>query len=157
MSNWNEESIRAKRAEKAIVIYENADRDALIKRILDLEVGLYPFAYCLGSLDMASWRGTYASSKLFPMLDEKDDSFMFYKDGNSQHVKSIPETDMHAVDYYTVDSIIISDGRDLDDSFSILAVHQEAPGAYVGCGDIAMGDVRRARRLLWPDEKEKQD
>ena len=149
MSRWNKESIAKERREKAIVNLAGADHEQLIERIVALETALYPFAYVCGSLNEKAWRGTNATSKLFPMLSDNE-KFLVYEDGKSVEGEKIPESKLHEVEYYEADSIYIEDGTTLDDDFDILSVHQQAPGAYVGCGSITMSDVRAAVALIFP-------
>jgi hypothetical protein len=55
----------------------------------------------------------------------------------------------HETEFSSAESLSIRDGSKIHDDFELLAVHQNAPGAYIGCGNISMGDVRRAAKLLW--------
>lgn len=144
-SHWNRTSIREERKKKLEVL--SLSREQLIERVLELETALYPFVYVLGSLNDKSWRGTMANSKLFPFKSE-DDCFQVYKEGKTEDYKKLSESDLHDIDYFEEDSIIIEDGSQLNDLFSILEVNQQAPGASVGCGSIVMGDVRYAKQIF---------
>jgi hypothetical protein len=166
--SWNHEGIAAKRRNllreefgEDVVDSPDVKIAQLINYIVELETALYPFAYVCGSLNEKSWRGTHATSKLFPSLDDNG-NFMIYQpaaeDGSSEStmlsVKTIPEDRFHKEDYEEEESITINDGTLLHDDFEILAVHQQAPGAYVGCGNITMRDVRYAINVMWPKPKE---
>ncbi len=153
MSAWNKECIAEKRKELAEETLKDFNRDQLIDRIVALETALYPFAYVYGSLDSNTWRGVSATSKLFPMFSEKG-NFLVYKDGASVEIRKdkLSESEYHTVDYYTEDSVPITDGTNLHDDFTLLSVGQEASGAHISCGSISMGDVRDATKLIFPKE-----
>lgn len=151
MSAWNKECIAEKRKELAEETLKDLNRDQLIDRIVALETTLYPFAYVYGSLDSNPWRGSSATSKLFPMFSEKG-NFLVYEDSNSKEIKrdDLLESQYHSTDYYTEDSLVILNGTNLHDDFTLLEVSQQAPGAHISCGSISMGDVRDAAKLLFP-------
>lgn len=151
LTHWDRESIRKGRLEKIKDL--NLTPDQMLERLADLETALYPFVYVLGAIDNKSWRGTNVSSKLFPMMSE-DNKFSVYKDGEVISVDKLTEAELHTTDYFEEDSIIIEDGTQLNDTFTLMATHQQAPGAYVGCGSIVMGDVRYAVNLLYPKKEE---
>ncbi len=155
-TRWNHSTIADERRKIWLPLANQIDPIKLVERIVQLEVALYPFVTCMGSLDDESWRGTHASSKLFPFLSE-DEKFQVYQtadsDGNRGSTKeidpeSVPENELHTLEYYCEDSICIKNGKDLDDLFEVISVHQQAPGAYVGCGSICMGDIRHASTVL---------
>lgn len=150
-SHWNRESIRSERKAKLDAL--NLTKEQLIERVLDLETALYPFTYTLGSINNESWRGTNVTSKLFPMLGDDNEYLVFEPGGGTKHIKAIPESELHITDYYEHDSIYIKNGSNLDDLFDVLSVHQQAPGAYIGCGSVTMGDVRYAVGIMYPKEK----
>jgi hypothetical protein len=160
---WNRDSIAADRRKQVEEQFAEASREELIDRIIALETEMYPFAYVLGSLNEASWRGTDASSKLFPSLSD-DGKFQAYQSkedspndkGGTITLEAIAEDKLHEVDYYTEESLRIVNGEQLDDMFEIIGVHEQAPGAYVGCGSITMGDVRSLRRVLYGKTEEKK-
>ncbi len=156
--SWNFESIYAQRSEKFHEKYGDADRGLLVRMILELETALYPFAVTLGSLDEKSWRGTHATSNLFPTTNEAGEAYIYSVDGDHKHelsgkrikLETIPEAELHRYEYDERESFTIADGRQLDDEFTVFSVHQQAPGAYVGCGSVHMEDIRRAVKLIFP-------
>lgn len=156
MGVWNKETISKERRKLAEASLKNLSRDQLIDRIVALETTLYPFAYVYGALDTKAWRGSSATSKLFPMFSEKG-NFLVYKDGASVEIRKdkLSESEYHAVDYYTEDSVPIMDGTNLHDDFTLLSVGQDAPGTHISCGSISMKDVRDATKLLFPKRNEK--
>ena len=96
------------------------------------------------------------TSKMFPAnFDEiKDGEFAVYDKTASNFVSTvIPPEKLHEVEYEVAESIYVEDGSKLSDDFEVLAVHQNAIAAYVGCGGIWMKDIRRAASLLWPQSK----
>ena len=150
MSRWNKISIAKEQREKLLA--ENLTPEQLLDRAVELATALYPFAYVCGSLDTHCPKGMHATSKLLPMLTEND-KFQVYEDEDFKEIEPIPEENLHTVNYEEEDSITLVDGTLLDDSFDVLSVHQQAPGAYVGCGSITMSDVRHASRLIFPNKK----
>lgn len=150
-TNWNRDSIREERRKS--ILEKNYSPEEMIERMVELETALYPFVYVLGALNQESWRGTHATSHLFPMLTESG-KMQNYTDGKIVEIDIPTEESLHEVEAFEEDSIIINDGRKLNDMFEIMATHQQAPGAYIGCGSIVMGDVRHAIDLLYPKKEE---
>ena len=149
MSGWNKEKIANSQRDANASWVSSADRNSLIERIIALETALYPFAYVFGSLDSKSWRGTTATSKLFPLYSEGD-KLLVYRDGKSVEIDTPSEEEWHKISFYESDSLTIEDGSKIHSNFELFSVHQQAPGAYVGCGAISMGDVRDAVEVLRP-------
>lgn len=160
---WNHKTLDAIFRKRASDMYADKSNTELIDRIIQLEVAAYGFDHTLYSLNEESWRGTHATSPLFPSTQEDEQHrttvFVFSVDGNYKHelsgkripIKDIAESDLHRYEYGERESIDIKDGRQLDDDFDIIAVHQQAPGAYVGCGSIDMGDIRHLNKVLYPE------
>lgn len=149
---WKIEQIRERHRKEAEQRFASADKSALLDHIAALEAALYPFAYVLGSLDQKSWRGTHATSKLFPSQFEcipSGELPVWNSETKHYEGAAISEDKLHAVEYSETESLTIEDGTKLDNEFDILAVHQQSPGAYVSCGSITMGDARRAHALVF--------
>jgi hypothetical protein len=156
--SWNKESISAERKPIVEARFADSTREDLLAHIVRLEADLYPFVYVLGSIDTNQPRGTTVTSKLFPR--STDSKTLQVYDSESREfgeVTDVPEAELHDVEYEEQDSLTIVDGTLLNDEFSILHVHQQAPGAYVSCGHISMADVREARTTLYPDTTPKQE
>ena len=146
---WKYDDIAKQLKIKVESLFKDADNAVLLERIVALETALYPFVQVMGSLNEKSWRGTTASSKLFPMLSESNQFLVYDAElKEAKEVSVIPESELHHVEYYTEDSLSIVDGAQLHDDFEILSVHQSAPGAYIGCGSISMKDIRHAQAIL---------
>lgn len=154
MSGWRIDDIKAERKAAAEKRFENSDHAALIDYIAEIEAALYTLAYPLSELDVVPGprRSAWVSSKLFPDTfgeSEFDGKYAVYSNGKFV-AKDIPDTELHTIGYATADSILIVDGSKLSDDFEVIAVHQNAIGAYICCGSIWMKDIRRAAKLLWP-------
>lgn len=154
MSGWKIETITAERREKAKAKFPNAG-DAALDHIANVEGALYCLAYPLHNLDIEPGprRNAWMTSKMFPAQFDsiKDQEFAVYDKEAKDFVSTVilPEN-LHEVEYEVSESIGITDGSKLSDDFEVLAVHQNAIAAYIGCGGIWMKDIRRAAKLLWP-------
>lgn len=154
MGTWNHEKLRNKRIEKAAADkLIDLSKEELIKKIIDLETALYPFAYTLGSIDANPPRGLTITSNLFAELDENR-HHQIWDDEKKQFVsvKDLPEKDRHKHEYVEAEAAV-NKGADLDDSFSIIYVQQEFYGGCAMCGTINMSDIRIAKNLLFPPEE----
>lgn len=153
--SWKIGDIFAQRKEKAAARFKDASHEDLVERIAELEATLWLFAATLSCLDDKAWRGTTATSKLFPETFSSDDSkeesqfWVFDHDKRNFVPRAIDAKDLHAVDYELCDSIEIADGSQLSDDFEIIATHQQEPATYVFGGAVWMGDVRRAVDVLF--------
>lgn len=151
---WRIDDIKAERKAAAEKRFESSDRAALIDHIADIEAALYTLASPLSGLDIVPGpkRSAWATSKLFPDTFGKSEfggKYAVCSDGKFI-AKDIPDTELHAIEYATIDSIQIADGSKLSDDFEVIAVHQNAIAAFICCGSISMKDIRRAAELLWP-------
>lgn len=150
MRGWDYDKIAERRRKQVEETFAGKGEEALIARIVELETQLYPLYVALSPITEKSWRGTTATSKLFPLRPEQDeDAFWVYNKDRStgDHVK-LDDSQLAEVDYYLEDSLCIEDGTKLGDDFEIIAFHQQAPGAYVGNGNVTVGDVRRLDQVL---------
>jgi hypothetical protein len=157
--SWKYDSIAKQRAEKAAARFAAADRETLIARIVALETALYPYVVALSSVLEKSWRGTTASSKLFPMRPEDSDHKFLVSNLETRKSESIdiPEEKLAEIRYYETESLSIADGSKLGDDFTLLAFHQQAPGAYVGCGSIDVADVKYTLKVFYEPYEAKAD
>ena len=154
MSGWKIDNITAERRKKASVKFPDAGSDVL-DHIANVEAALYCLAYPLSDLDIEPGprRDAWMTSKMFPSNFDgiKEGEFAVYdKDAKDFVSTDIPLEKLHEVEYEVAESIYVKDGSKLSDDFEVLAVHQNAIAAYVGCGGIWMKDIRRAAKLLWP-------
>lgn len=154
MSRWRYGSIhteQAKRVEEQTAGWSEAQ---LRQRIADLQTQLYPFVYVLASLDDTGTRGIHATSKLWPAKfgeGENEDDFAVWSTEKKGFDWVRPDFhELHLHDYSLEESVDIrpADGRALDDSVTVIEVHQSWTGAYAYCGCIKMADVRRAAQVL---------
>lgn len=154
MSSWNLEKIRAGRRKVANESLKDATREQLIERLVEVETSLYTLAYSLSELDIAPAHrcNAWMTSNLFPAFDESDKPLIIDRQAEPRvEYRDLPPAEKwHETEFGHAESLSIYDGSKLSDDFEILRVHQNAPGAYIGCGNISMGDVRRAAKLLWP-------
>lgn len=160
MSSWNLDKIRKDRRELAEKNFASASREELLDRLAEVEMNLYVMTYTLSELDIdpGPRRNAWVSSNLFPCWsDDETKVLTIEKEEPRVAYRDIPPTERwHETEFSSAESLSITDGSKIHDDFEILAVHQNTPGAYVGCGNIQMGDVRRAARLLWPPVSSKE-
>lgn len=153
MSAWNLDKIRAGRREFAEKRFKEFTREQLLERLVEVETSLYVMTYTLNELDiLPALRGdAWMTSNLFPVMDD-DGKVLTIEDSEPrvEYRELPPPEKWHETEFCHADSLSIQDGSKLSDEFEILSVHQNAPAAYIGCGNIEMGDVRRAAKLLWP-------
>lgn len=162
MSGWKFDDITKERRAKAEDSLAGATTDQLLDHIAKVEAALYTLTYSLNDLDIEPGprRSARATSKLFPsQFDHIPDGLfaVYNSDKHEFEATTIPVEELHAVQYAEAESISIEDGSKLSDDFEIIAVHQSAPCAYVGCGSIWMRDVRRAASILWPPKPAVRD
>jgi len=141
---WNYEAIFKEEMDATQEHYAGRPEAELLAVIAALRTQLYPLCVALCPVLEKSWRGTSASSKLFPMRPQNDEHkfLIFNPETNSHDEVSLTEAELSGSDYYTEDSLLIEDGENLSDRFELLSFHQQAPGAYVGNGSLTVGDVR---------------
>lgn len=147
---WDLNHIRKSREKIINEQLADANRDVLLKRILELETILHPLLAPLSSIDENPGGSIFVESKLFPLLDEEDENFLVYdsKTSTSKHIgKTISTEDYAKHDYYLQDSIPLTDGTKLGDEFSIISVSQSVSVASIFCGNITMRDVRNAWKI----------
>lgn len=154
---WDIDSITQERLKRLKKHFPEATEDWLVYTA-KVEAALYPFATALADLD-SSYESTWASSKLFPLRDEKTDHMMYYEDGTSKELENDPPADkLHETDYYLQDSIRL-DGygktsrEKLDDKFEILTVVSSHGPCSILSGSIWMEDVRRAVDIIFPTQE----
>lgn len=154
---WSHESIKQERRQRSHATYAGWSREQLLERILELESGLYPFAYTLGGLGDTGM-STTMTSKLFPAWSKDPDKPLqavrpatLTKPPRLECVEIPLESKLHELEYEEMESLALDDGSTLDDAFQVLAVHQYVRGGYVSCGTLDMADIRRAQKLLWPE------
>lgn len=147
---WDYQRIEKERRDAVLKRYADASREEIIERLIACEAQLYPLYVALSPVLDKSWRGTTASSKLFPMRPQEDeDGFYVYNpEAKRLDVVQIPEPDLSESEYALEESLQIEDGANLADSFELLAFHQQAPGAYVGNGSVSVGDIRRLAAMF---------
>lgn len=154
MSSWNLDKIRAGRREFAEKHLANATREELLERLVEVETSLYTMTYSLSELDVLPGprRNAWITSNLFPCWDDAGDkALIITKEEPRVEYREVPPTEQwHETEFDSAESLSIKDGSKIHDDFEILSVHQNAIAAYIGCGNISMGDVRRAAKLLWP-------
>lgn len=144
--------------ERNKTFFKDATRKQLVDRIVELEAQMAPFVTCLGGLDDNPRFSVSATSDLFPMTFEdtpdghvlifntetrKFDSYKWHETISEEHERG----------YQSADSVSYNDGSKLPDSFDVISVHQSELCAYVSCGSITMGDIRRAIGVLYPTSK----
>lgn len=152
MSSWNLVKIRADRRKIAETAFKDASREQIIDRLVEVEASLYTMTYSLSELDIAPGPrcNAWMTSNMFPCMDDADKVLTIEKDEPRVEYRETPPTEKwHETEFSSADSLSIKDGSKIHDDFKILAVHQNAVAAYIGCGNISMGDVRHAARLLW--------
>lgn len=154
-SSWNLDKIRKDRRELAEKNLAGASREELLDRIAEVEMNLYVMTYTWSELDIVpSWRcNAWVTSNLFPCRGDDDTKVLTIDQTQEPKVdyRDVPPIEKwHETEFCSEESLSIEDGSKIHDDFELISVHQNAPGAYVGCGNIKMGDVRRATELLWP-------
>ena len=149
---WNRESIEQQQRERLSQLGDLSKED-LIERIIALEVSLYPFVYAMGSLTEKISGTTTATSGLFPERGESKDIRVWNQDLlKFEEIDTPAYSQIHDVDYQKADSLEITDGTIFHDLFSILSVNQDFSVCSCSCGDITMGDVRHARKILYRED-----
>lgn len=158
MTSWNLDKIRAGRRTFAEKHLKEATRDQLLERLVEVETSLYTMTYSLSELDIMPGHrcNAWMSSNMFACTDD-DGKVLTIEDAEPRvEYRETPAPEKwHETEFSSADSLSIKDGSKIHDDFEILAVHQNAPCAYIGCGNISMGDVRRAVKLLWPASEER--
>lgn len=160
--SWNRESIIAEQRRKVAERHGGATREELLEELARVRAALYPLATTLASLDDHAPRGVMANSKLFPadfgegadagklaVYDEETRDFVF---------RDAPSHEWHLHEYELAESRHHYNGKDgatrLHDDVSVFAVHSYWTGAYAFGGEITMGDVRHAARVMFRPDAE---